>query len=48
MENTDSYFGERYRRHVPYEPIDTLLALSSYEPAVQFPDGKYWVKPATT
>jgi hypothetical protein len=39
--------GERYRRHVPYEPIDTLLALSSYEPAVQFPDGEYWVKPAT-
>ncbi len=39
--------GERYRRHVPYEPIDTLLALSSYEAAVQFPDGEYWVKPAT-
>jgi hypothetical protein len=40
--------GERYRRHVPYEPIDTLLSLSSYEAAVQFPDGEYWVKPATT
>jgi len=40
--------GERYRRHVPYEPIDTLLALDSYEAAVQFPDGEYWVKPATT
>ena len=39
--------GERYRRHVPYEPIDTLLALSSYEPAVRFPDGEYWVKPAS-
>jgi len=40
--------GERYRRHVPFDPIDTLLALSSYEAAVQFPDGEYWVKPATT
>lgn len=39
--------GERYQRHVPYAPIDTLLALSSYEAAVQFPDGEYWVKPAT-
>lgn len=39
--------GQRYQRHVPYEPIDTLLALSSYEAAVQFPDGEYWVKPAT-
>lgn len=39
--------GQRYQRHVPYEPIDTLLSLSSYEAAVQFPDGEYWVKPAT-
>lgn len=39
--------GQRYQRHVPYEPIDTLLALSSYEAAVQFPDGEYWCKPAT-
>lgn len=40
--------GQRYQRHVPYDPIDTLLALTSYEAAVQFPDGEYWVKPATT
>lgn len=39
--------GQRYQRHLPYDPIDTLLALSSYEAAVQFPDGEYWVKPAT-
>jgi hypothetical protein len=39
--------GQRYQRHVPYDPVDSLLALSSYEAAVQFPDGEYWVKPAT-
>jgi hypothetical protein len=39
--------GERYRHQIPYDPVDTLLALSSYEAAVQFPDGEYWVKPAT-
>lgn len=39
--------AERYRRHVPFEPLDTLLTLTTYEPAVQFPDGDVWVKPAS-
>lgn len=39
--------ARRYTRHLPGGDIDTLLALSGYEPAVKLPDGSYWVKPAT-
>ena len=37
----------RYTRHLPGGDVDTLMALSGYEPAVKLPDGSFWVKPAT-
>ena len=37
--------ASRYQRFLPYEPLETLLSLSSYEPAVRLPDGDFWVKP---
>jgi hypothetical protein len=39
--------ARRYSRHLPGGDVDTLLALSGYEPAVKLPDGSFWVKPAT-
>lgn len=39
--------SDRYVRYLGADPFDTLLALSSYEPAVKLPDGSFWVRPAT-
>lgn len=42
--------ANRYRRFLPShcgEPLELLLSLTAYEPAVQFPDGEIWVKPVS-
>ncbi len=42
---TQQSLAAPYVRYFGADAYDVLLALSSFEPAVQLPDGTFWVKP---